>query len=96
MAGLDFGGLVVVASLGDDMPCEGVEGVRFGVDVRNRDGLIVISDMRSGLWLFHLKGFNGWNGHTYGMPDISSVQDYVHGPDGAPPPGTSTVGSAGQ
>ena len=49
----------------------------FGIDVRNRDGLIAISDMRSGLWLFHLKGFTGWNGHTYGMPNISSVQDYV-------------------
>ena len=40
--------------------------------------------MRTGLWLFHLKGFNGWNGHTYGMPNISSVQDYEHGPEGAP------------
>lgn len=62
-----------------------VEQGAFGIDVRNRDGLIVISDMRSGLWLFHLKGFDGWNGHTYGMPNISSVQDYVHGPEGAPP-----------
>jgi hypothetical protein len=70
-----------------------VEQGAFGIDVRNRDGLIVISDMRSGLWLFHLKGFDGWNGHTYGMPNISSVQDYVHGPEGAPPVGavSSTV-----
>ncbi len=66
-----------------------VEQGAFGIDVRNRDGLIVISDMRSGLWLFHLKGFTGWNGHTYGMPNISSVQDYVHGPEGAPPPATT-------
>ncbi len=74
-----------------------VEQGAFGVDVRNRDGLIVISDMRSGLWLFHLKGFNGWNGHTYGMPNISSVQDYVHGPEGAPPTSSAAnVGSAGQ
>jgi hypothetical protein len=71
-----------------------VEQGAFGIDVRNRDGLIVISDMRSGLWLFHLKGFDGWNGHTYGMPNISSVQDYVHGPEGAPPVGA--VSSTGR
>jgi hypothetical protein len=52
----------------------------FGVDVRNRDGLIVISDQRTGLWLFKLDGFNGWNGKDYGVPNISSVQDYDHGP----------------
>jgi hypothetical protein len=57
-----------------------VEQGAFGVDVRNRDGLIVLSDMRSGLWLFRLNGFNGWNGHDYGMPNISSVQDYDRGP----------------
>jgi len=56
----------------------------FGVDVRNRDGLIVISDARTGLWLFHMDGFNGWNGKDYGMPNISSVQDYDHGPTGVP------------
>jgi hypothetical protein len=39
-----------------------------------------MSDMRSGLWLFRLKGFNGWNGRDVGMPNISSVQDYDHGP----------------
>jgi hypothetical protein len=73
-----------------------VEQGAFGVDVRNRDGLIVLSDMRSGLWLFHLKGFDGWNGHTYGMPNISSVQDYVHGPEGSTPPSSASVGSAGR
>ncbi|MDE3215155.1 MAG: hypothetical protein KGO03_02080 [Gemmatimonadota bacterium] len=57
-----------------------VEQGAFGVDVRNYDGLIALSDMRTGLWLFRLKGFNGWNGAKYGMPDISSVQDYDHGP----------------
>jgi hypothetical protein len=56
----------------------------FGIDVRNRDGLIVISDARTGLWLFHMDGFNGWNGKDYGMPNISSVQDYDHGPTGVP------------
>ncbi|MGI8509746.1 MAG: LVIVD repeat-containing protein [Gemmatimonadaceae bacterium] len=57
-----------------------VEQGAFGVDVRNSDGLIALSDMRSGLWLFKMDGFTGWNGHDYGMPNISSVQDYDHGP----------------
>lgn len=61
-----------------------VEQGAFGVDIRNRDGLIVLSDMRTGLWLFRMDGFKGWNGHSVGMPDISSVQDYDHGPEGAP------------
>ena len=60
-----------------------VEQGAFGVDVRNRDGLIALSDMRSGLWLFRLKGFDGWKGSDVGMPNISSVQDFDHGPDGA-------------
>jgi hypothetical protein len=60
-----------------------VEQGAFGVDVRNSDGLIALSDMRSGLWLFRLDGFRGWNGHDVGMPNISSVQDYDRGPDGA-------------
>ena len=53
----------------------------FGVDVRNYDGLVVISDMRTGLWLIKMDGFNGWNGHDVGMPNISSVQDWDRGPD---------------
>jgi hypothetical protein len=52
----------------------------FGIDVRNRDGLIAMTDMRSGLWLFRLDGFTGWSGRSVGMPDISSVQDWEHGP----------------
>jgi len=68
-----------------------VEQGAFGVDIRNRDGLVVISDMRTGLWLFKMDGFNGWNGHTYGMPNISSVQDYDHGPEGA----STATGSGG-
>jgi hypothetical protein len=61
-----------------------VEQGAFGVDVRNYDGLIALSDMRSGLWLFRMDGFKGWNGHDVGMPNISSVQDYDNGPEGAP------------
>ncbi|MEQ9104507.1 MAG: hypothetical protein RIE53_07390 [Rhodothermales bacterium] len=48
----------------------------FGVDVRNADGLIVISDMTTGFWTFRMEGFNGWNGEDWGMPDISSVQKW--------------------
>ena len=59
-----------------------VEQGAFGVDVRNSDGLIVLSDMRSGLWLFRMDGFTGWNGKSVGMPDISSAQDWDHGPTG--------------
>ena len=56
----------------------------YGVDVRNADGLIVMADMHSGFWAFRLEGFDGWNGHDWGMPNISSVQDWDNGPEGAP------------
>ena len=48
----------------------------FGIDVRNEDGLIVISDMSTGLWTFRMDGFQGWNGEQWGQPDISSVQKW--------------------
>ncbi|GMR12797.1 MAG: hypothetical protein BMS9Abin29_0990 [Gemmatimonadota bacterium] len=48
----------------------------FGIDVRNADGLIVISDMTTGLWTFRMEGFDGWNGEEWGMPDISSAQKW--------------------
>jgi hypothetical protein len=48
----------------------------FGVDVRNEDGLIVISDMSTGLWTFKMDGFQGWNGEHWGVPNISSAQDW--------------------
>jgi hypothetical protein len=67
----------------------GVEQGAFGVDVRNRDGLIMISDSDTGAWFFKMDGFDGWNGHDWGMPNISSVQDYDHGPEGATPSGPS-------
>jgi hypothetical protein len=51
----------------------------FGVDVRNVDGLIVISDMSTGFWTFRMDGFSGWNGADWGMPDISSVQKWDEG-----------------
>ncbi|MBI4503587.1 MAG: hypothetical protein HY700_20795 [Gemmatimonadetes bacterium] len=55
-----------------------------GVDVRNWDGMIAIGDLYTGLWLFKMDGFDGWNGHQWGMPNQSSVQDWDNGPDGAP------------
>ena len=60
-----------------------VEQGAFGVDVRNYDGLIALSDMRTGLWLFRMDGFKGWKGSDVGMPNISSVQDWDKGPEGA-------------
>ena len=64
----------------------GVSNGSFGIDVRNADGLIVTADMYTGFWAFKMDGFDGWNGHQWGMPNISSVQDWDKGPDGAPPP----------
>jgi len=54
----------------------GVMRGSFGVDVRNEDGLIVVSDMTTGIWTFRMDGFQGWNGEDWGMPNISSVQDW--------------------
>jgi hypothetical protein len=54
----------------------------FGVDVRNADGLIVISDMSTGFWVFRMDGFNGWKGEDWGQPDISSAQKWEDGPPG--------------
>ena len=56
----------------------------FGVDVRNADGLIVVSDMSTGLWTFRMEGFQGWNGENWGMPNVSSAQDWDNGPTGVP------------
>jgi hypothetical protein len=50
------------------------------VDVRNEDGLIVVSDMSTGLWTFRMEGFSGWNGEDWGMPDISSAQKWDEPP----------------
>ncbi|MBI4501000.1 MAG: hypothetical protein HY700_07545 [Gemmatimonadetes bacterium] len=54
----------------------------FGVDVRNADGLIVASDLTTGFWAMKMDGFDGWNGHQWGMPNVSSAQDWDNGPDG--------------
>lgn len=54
----------------------GVYNGAWGVDVRNHDGLIAVSDMTTGFWLLKMDGFDGWNGEDFGMPDVSSVQDW--------------------
>jgi hypothetical protein len=56
----------------------------WGIQVRNADGLIVVSDFKTGFWAFHMDGFDGWNGHQWGMPNISAAQDWDNGPEGAP------------
>jgi len=50
-----------------------------GVDVRNRDGMIAVADANSGLWLLRLDGFGGWRGDDWGVPNVSSVQDWSRG-----------------
>ncbi|MDH3497593.1 MAG: hypothetical protein OER21_12600, partial [Gemmatimonadota bacterium] len=59
---------------------ESVFNGAFGVDVRNYDGLVVASDMMTGLWVFRVDEFKGWNGKDWNMPSISSVQDWDAGP----------------
>ncbi|HEY5059882.1 MAG TPA: hypothetical protein VII52_00040 [Gemmatimonadaceae bacterium] len=61
-----------------------VDNGAFGVQVRDADGLIVISDMTTGFWAFYMDGFSGWNGHDWGMPNNSTAQHWDTGPDGAP------------
>jgi len=48
----------------------------FGVDVRNADGLIVVSDMTTGFCAFRMDGFSGWHGADWGVPDVTSAQKW--------------------
>jgi len=48
----------------------------WGVDVRNADGLVVVSDMTTGFWAFKMEGFDRWNGEDWGMPNVSSAQNW--------------------
>jgi len=56
----------------------------FGVKIRNSDRLIIISDSNTGFWAFRMDGIDGWNGHQWGVPNVSSAQDWDNGPEGAP------------
>jgi len=57
----------------------------FGIEVRNSDGMIFISDMTSGFWAFKMDGFDGWNGHQWGCP-TSPVPRTGQRARGAPKP----------
>jgi hypothetical protein len=54
----------------------GIANGAFGVDVRNADGLIVVSDMSTGFWTIRMEGFDGWNGEDWGVPNVSSAQEW--------------------
>ena len=69
-----------------------VQSGAVGIDVRNADGLIIMTDFNTGFWTFKMDGFDGWNGHQWGMPNNSSAQDWDNGPDGAPKPVKVSVG----
>jgi hypothetical protein len=56
------------------------------IDIRNADGLIVMTDYTTGLWSFRMDGFNGWNGKFWRMPNISEEQDWEKGPVTSPIP----------
>jgi hypothetical protein len=36
--------------------------------------------MVTGFWAFRMEDFQGWNGLDWGVPNISSVQDWENGP----------------
>ena len=56
----------------------------FGVDVRNRDGLIVISDMSTGLWLFQLDGFTAGTATTTACRTSRACRTTITAQTGAP------------
>jgi hypothetical protein len=33
-----------------------------------------------------MDGFDGWNGHDWGMPNVSTAQNWETGPEGVPHP----------
>ena len=51
----------------------------IGVDVRNADGLVAVSDANTGLWLFRIDGFGGWHGEDWSMPDVTRAQNWDRG-----------------
>jgi len=41
------------------------------LDVRNADGLIVLSDLNTGFWAFRMDGFTHWEARAHGAPSAS-------------------------
>ena len=58
----------------------------LGVDDRLIADEFFRGSYTSGLWLFHLEGFDGWNGRQWRQPNISTEQDWDRGPVTAPIP----------
>ncbi|GAB5534504.1 MAG: hypothetical protein Rubg2KO_07530 [Rubricoccaceae bacterium] len=58
------------------------DGPRGAVDVavRNRDGLVAVSDETTGLWLLKIEDFTHWDGRGWGVPNLSSTQDWNRSP----------------
>ncbi len=75
-----------IADPSTDPRDHGVANGAWGVQVRDADGLVVISDMTTGFWAFYMDGFDGWNGHDWGMPNVSTAQHWDTGPEGAVKP----------
>jgi hypothetical protein len=75
-----------IADPSSDPRDHGVANGAWGVQVRDADGLVVISDMTTGFWAFYLDGFDSWNGHDWGMPNVSTAQHWDTGPEGATKP----------
>ena len=65
----------------DDAPLTRARRGISRVAVRNADGLIVASDLDTGFWAFRVEAFAGWHGHQWGLPNMSSAQDWEYGPD---------------
>jgi len=61
------------------------------VQVRNAAGLILIAVFKSGFWASQVGGCDAWSGHQWGMPNVSSAQDWDHKPYGAPKPAKVSV-----
>lgn len=40
------------------------------VDLRNADGLIVLSDLNTRFWAFRMDRLSGWNGEKFGVPNF--------------------------
>ncbi len=49
----------------------------WGLDVRNSDGLIAVTDLNTGLWLLRVEGFENWDGRGWGVPNVSTAQPWT-------------------